>query len=150
MSRRRSSPALPAGLLLALAAVTACTAGPSTDGGPTPSASRWSTTPAISSSSAPAVELPAGFPVLPGAASEELLPTDEPGIIARWSSDQVGPVAYNFYVAALPAAGYPTTGLYPGGAVAVIGFETPRAERLELVLTLRNGGTQIEVRLAQP
>lgn len=150
MHRRRPAPTLAAWLLLTAMAIAACAAGPSTDGGPTPPASRGSPTPAIHSSSRPAVELPAGFPLLPGAAPEPRLPTDDPAIIARWSSEQVGPVAYDFYVDALPAAGYPTTGLYPGGEVAVIGFQTPSGVRWELVLTLDDGGTLIEVRLAQP
>jgi hypothetical protein len=149
MHRPRPQPALSAWPLLIAAAIAACTTGPSTDRETTAPASRGFTTPAITSSSAPAVELPGGFPVLPGAVPDQL-PADDPGIIARWSSDQVGPVAYDFYVDALPAAGYPTTGLYPGGAVAVIGFQTLSGERWELVLTLHDGGTLIEVRLAQP
>jgi hypothetical protein len=96
------------------------------------------------------VELPAGFPALPGAVREPLLPADDPAIIARWSSDRVGPVAYDFYVDALPAAGYRTIGLFPGGAVAVVLFQTPTGERWELALTLQEAGTRIEVRTAQP
>jgi len=150
MDRSRRAPWPAAWLVLTAAAITACAGGPSPDGGPTQPAGSAFTTPAMSSSRRPGVELPAGFPVIAGATPEQLQPTDEPGIIARWSSDQVGPVAYDFYVDALPAAGYPTTGLYPGGAVAIIGFQTPSGERWELVLTLDDGATQIEVRLAQP
>lgn len=150
MHRQPSRPALSAWLLVAAAATTACSAGTSTDGGTDQPASGGSTTSAGAASSASSVELPADFPVLPGAVPDQPLPADDPGIIARWSTDQVGPVAYDFYVGALPAAGYPTTGLYPGGAVAVIGFQTPSGEHWELVLTLNGGGTLIEVRLAQP
>ena len=152
MQRQPPRAALSGLVLLAAAAMNACAPGPSTDGPPTPAASRGSTTPPSAGSTDLGVELPAGFPVLPGAVREQLLPTEEPGTIARWSSDQVGPVAYDYYVDALPAAGYPTTGLYPGGAVAVIGFQLPSGEGWELVLTLASGsgGTVIEVRRTQP
>ncbi|HTE67001.1 MAG TPA: hypothetical protein VK736_12190 [Candidatus Binatia bacterium] len=151
MHRAWPAPTLAAWLLLTTAALAGCTAGPSTDGGPSPPASGGSPTPAINGSSGPAVELLAGFPVIPGAAPEGLLPTDDPGLIARWSSEQVGPVVYDFYVDALPAAGYPTTGLYPGGAVAVIVLQTPSGARWELALTQGDGGgTRIELRSAQP
>ena len=151
MHRQPSRAAVLGLVLLATSAISACRPGPSTNDAPTPAASRGTTTPASAGPSESRVELPPGFPVLPGAVREQLQPTDDPGTIARWSSDQVGPVAYDFYVEALPAAGYPTTGLYPGGAVAIIGFETPSDEGWELVLTLEpgSGGTVIEVRRAQ-
>jgi hypothetical protein len=137
-------------LLLTTAAIVACTPAPSTDGGSAPPAGRGSTAPTSAGSGAPVVELPAGFPVLAGAVPAALQPTDDPALIARWSTDQVGPVAYDFYVDALPAAGYPTTGLFPGGGAAVIVFRTPRGESWELALTQDDGGARIEVRLAQP
>jgi len=147
MHRQPSRPALVGLVLFTAVTTSACTPGPSTDGGPTPAASGWSRPPVSAGSSEPGVVLPAGFPVLPGAVREQPLPADAPGTIARWSSDQVGPVAYDFYLDALPPAGFPTTGLYPGGAVAIIGFQTPSGDPLELVLTLEpgSGGTVIEV-----
>lgn len=152
MHRQPSRAALLGLVLLATAAISACEPGPSTDGAATAAASRVSTTPTSGGSSDSSVVLPVGFPVLPGAVQEQLQPIDELGTIARWSSDQVGPVAYDFYVDALPAAGYPITGLYPGGAVAIIAFTSPSGEGWELVLTLEpgTGGTVIEVRRAQP
>jgi hypothetical protein len=92
--------------------------------------------------------LPAGFPVVPGA-RPEALPGDDPMAIASWTSDEVGPVAYAFYVDALPAAGYPTTGLFPGGGAAIIRFATPTGATWQLVLTRDGEGTRIEVRLDQ-
>ena len=150
MDREPSRAAL-AVVLLITAAISGCRPGPSTEGAPTPAASPVLPTPASASASESGVELPLGFPVLPGAIREQLQPTDEPGTIARWSTDQVGPVVYAFYVDALPAAGYSTTGLYPGGAVAIIAFDSPSGEGWELVLTLEpgSGGTVIEVRRAQ-
>lgn len=150
MHRQPSRPALLAWLLVAAVSTTACIAGPSTVSGTPLHSSRQTASPASAASSASNVELPAGFPVLPGAVPDQFLPADDPGIIARWSSDQVGPVAYDFYVDALPAAGYPTMGLFPGGAVAIILFQAPSGERWELVLTLDDGQTRIEVRTAQP
>lgn len=141
MHRQSPPPARGAWLLIATA-MAACTLGPSTSGAPAPTAS--------APSSAPVVGLPAGFPVLPGAVADDVQPGDDPAVIARWSSDQAGPVAYDFYIEALPAAGYPTTGVYPGGAVAVIAFRTPAGEPWELALTHHPRGTRIEVRIAQP
>jgi hypothetical protein len=92
---------------------------------------------------------PNGFPVLPGA-RPEALPADDPAAIARWTSGKVGPVAYQFYVEALPAAGYPISGLFPGGTVAIIRFEAPGDATWQLVLTRTGDGTRIEVRLDQP
>ena len=67
------------------------------------------------------VALPSGFPVLPGAAPAAL-PADDPGLIAAWTSDQLGSSAYDFHAASLAAWGYPIVGLYPGGDVALIRF----------------------------
>jgi hypothetical protein len=148
--RQPFRPAVAGWLLVAAAVTTACSPSPSTVDGTAEPSSSGSTIPASGSPIASRVELPAGFPVLPGAVAE-MLPAGEPGTIARWSSDQDGPVAFEFYVDALPAAGYRTIGLFPGGAVAVILFQTPSGERWELVLTLDDeGGTRIEVRTAQP
>src|SRR5437773_979914 len=63
--------------------------------------------------------LPGSFPVIEGAVPMPL-PDDDPGMIALWESDLLGSAAYDFYVAALPAAGYQIVGLYPGGDVALI------------------------------
>lgn len=159
MSRPPPRSALrPAALFVAVAItviIAACSAGPSTAGGPTPLAdgtSPPSATPsgAISGSPAGVVEVPAGFPLPPGVVSRDVGATDGADVIARWSSDLVGPVVYEFYVDALPAAGFPISGLYPGGAVAVIVVLTPTGDPWQVVLTEDGGGTRIELRLAQP
>ena len=94
--------------------------------------------------------LPSGFPVLPGATSVPPA-VDDPGLIAVWQSDQAGSTAYDFYLKALPAAGYPIVGLYPGGAVALIRFRVPDGQVWQIVAHGTEHGTaRIEVRLDRP
>ena len=94
--------------------------------------------------------LPAGFPVMPGAVPVPM-PRDDPGLIGLWESDQAGSAAYDFYVDALPAAGYPIVGLYPGGEVALIRFGVPEGEVWQMVAHGTAGGqVAIEIRLDRP
>ena len=94
--------------------------------------------------------LPGGFPVLAGAEAVAM-PDDDPGLIGLWESDQVGSAAYDFYAEALPAAGYPIVGLYPGGDVALIRFQGPSGAVWQLIAhAAADGGTSIEVRLDRP
>lgn len=102
-----------------------------------------------SSATADRIPLPSGFPVLPGAVPMNMA-DDDPGLIGLWSSDQRGSAAYDFYVSALPAAGYPIVGLYPGGDVALIRFRSGDAI-WQMVAHGGAGGTEaIEVRLDRP
>lgn len=137
-------------LLLLVCGVAACEPGAAPEGGEASTPTEAVASPSVVS--AIPVERPAlpdGFPVLPGARSEAV-PDDDLSTIARWTSDEIGPVAYDYYIEALPAAGYPTMGLYPGGAVANIRFEVPGTAIWQLVLTRDGDGTGIEVRLDQP
>lgn len=96
------------------------------------------------------VPLPSGFPTLPGAVPVPL-PSDDPGVIGQWSSDLLGSDAYDFYVRALPAAGYRIVATYPGGAAAVIRFSLPNGAIWQVVM--RSGPLEavaIEVRLDRP
>ena len=94
--------------------------------------------------------LPSGFPVLPGAVAVAM-PGDDAGLIGLWSSDQVGSAAYDFYAEALPIAGYPIVGLYPGGDVALIRFQAMNGAVWQLIArSSADGGTSIEVRLDRP
>jgi hypothetical protein len=96
------------------------------------------------------VPLPSGFPVLPGAVPAAMV-NDDPGLIGLWNSDQLGSTAYDFYVSALPAAGYPIVGLYPGGGVALIRFRTASGAIWQMVAHGGPGGTEaIEIRLDRP
>jgi hypothetical protein len=94
--------------------------------------------------------LPSCFPVMPGAVPMPM-PQSDPALIGLWESDQVGPAGYDFYVDALPAAGYPIVGLYPGGEVAIIRFEVPDGEVWQVVLHgAADGRLAIEIRLDRP
>jgi hypothetical protein len=91
--------------------------------------------------------LPDGFPVMPRAVPMPL-PQEDPGLIGLWESDQVGSAVYDFYVDALPAAGYPIVGLYPGGGVALIRFRVPEGEVWQMVARgTADGRVAIEIRL---
>jgi len=94
--------------------------------------------------------LPNGFPVPPGAVAVAM-PPDDPGLIGLWEGDQVGSAPYDFYVAALPAAGYPVVGLYPGGEVALIRFSAHGGEVWQMVAHgAGDGRVAIEIRLDRP
>jgi catechol 2,3-dioxygenase-like lactoylglutathione lyase family enzyme len=103
------------------------------------------------SASAPQrIRLPPDFPVLPGAVSVAI-PDDDPGLIGHWASDRRGSDAYDFFVAALPAAGYPIVGLYPGDGAAVIRFRVPDGTLWQVVMhSGLDGQVAIEIRLDRP
>jgi hypothetical protein len=101
----------------------------------------------------PAASLPAvpeGLPLMPGAVAVDP-PSTEPGVIARWLADAIGPDVYSFYLEALPAAGFAVRERFPGGNVAVIRFSTPVGETLDLALVGQNDGqgTRISLRLPE-
>ncbi len=141
-------------LVVFLALLAAVTTGCST--GSRESASVGASDPpaseAASSASAPPperVRLPPGFPVAPGAVAVAM-PNGDPGLVGSWSADP-GSSAYDYYIAALPAAGYPIVGRYPGGAAAVIRFSLPDASVWQVVMHPAADGTiAIEVRLDRP
>jgi hypothetical protein len=138
-------------LLLFAIAVGGCSVD---TGSPSPGASvsvdEPSDSAGVSSSLAQRVPLPAGFPVLPGAVALPM-PDDDPGLIGLWQSDQVGSAAYDFYLAALPAAGYPVVGRYPGGEVALIRFGALDRKVWQMVArTASDGRLTIEIRLDRP
>ncbi|MGZ6371766.1 MAG: hypothetical protein ACXWL8_00045 [Candidatus Limnocylindria bacterium] len=87
---------------------------------------------------------------MPGATSAPM-PDDDPGLIGLWESDQLGSAAYDFYGAALPAAGYRIVGLYPGDEVALVRFAIPGGEIWQVVVRPAGGDrVAIEVRLDRP
>jgi len=106
--------------------------------------------PSIKVSAAASSLVPSGFPVLPGAVPVQM-PRDDAGLIGLWRSDQPGSAAYDFYVNALPAAGYPIEGLYPGGEFAIIRFQAPTGAIWQiLVRGTPEGRMAIELRLDRP
>ena len=146
-----------AGLLLAVIGA-GCTPGAGQSPGPGSSSEQPSGFSDAPSSDAPDAtgspvgrpELPPGFPVLPGATTAEP-EDDDPGLIAVWTADQVGIGVYDFYVDALPAAGYPIDGLFPGDWLAVVRFVGPGGALWQLVLASDDlVTTRIEVRLDRP
>jgi hypothetical protein len=131
--------------------VGGCSAGQEASPYPPPPTEQPSASPPIARSSSESSRrpLPWGFPVLPGAVAVEL-PADDPGLIGLWETDQLGSAAYDFYADALPAAGYPILGLYPGGGVALIRF-TAGAEIWQMVAHgTADGQVVIEIRLDRP
>ena len=120
---------------------------------PTPRSAIESVLAATPTASGPGRErqvLPSGFPILPGAVPSAMA-NDDPGLIALWSTQRQGSAAYDFYVAALPGAGYPIVGLYPGGDVAAIRFRVPDGAIWQMVARGGTGATTaIEIRLDRP
>lgn len=113
-------------------------------------ASVLAATPKASGSGTERHPLPRGFPILPGAVPVTMA-DDDPGLIGLWSTHQLGSAAYDFYVAALPGAGYPIVGLYPGGDFAAIRFRVPDGAIWQMVAHGGVGGTvAIEIRLDRP
>ena len=142
---------LASGLALAIAAMTAgCGSAPAS--GPTSvPASDVTANPSIPSATAspspiPSMpEVPVGLPVMPGADPVE----PDPGVMARWQVDAIGPDVYRFYLDALPAAGFAVTDRFPGGNAAVIRFTTSDGITLDLSLIGEGEGssrTRIELR----
>lgn len=120
-----------------------------------PSEGSASPGPASFAGSAPAsapqrAPLPGGFPVVPGAV-QVAMPNDDPGLVALWTTDLPGTDAYDFYVNALPAAGYRIVAVFPGGGGAVIRFSLPDGAIWQVVTRAGPGGAvAIEVRLDRP
>jgi hypothetical protein len=135
-------------VLILVGALTACRAGGEASARLTAVASTSPT--ANSSPAGTRPGLPADFPVLPGAV-EIAPPLDDLAVAARWTTDQVGTVAFDFYSAALPAAGYAVEGSYPGGEWAAIRFTGPAGRLWQLVIhELDLHTAQIEVRIDRP
>ena len=139
-------------LLIAIAAascVSAATTDPSSTPFATGSAGTQSALPTeYPSALASPPEVPAGLPVMPGAQVVDAQPLD-PGHIARWMVDAIGPDVYAFYLDALPAAGYVIKERFPGGNVAIIRFSTPDGTTLDVALVGEGDGdrTRIDLRL---
>ncbi|HET6746002.1 MAG TPA: VOC family protein [Candidatus Limnocylindria bacterium] len=117
--------------------------------GPSAPAPQVSATPSAlatsASSEGPSSAVPDGFPVIAGAGSVTF-PADR-NLLARWLTDANGAQVYDFYVEALPPAGFEIEQVAPGGAAAVIGFRAPDGRLLEIALTASDGGTQIDLRV---
>jgi hypothetical protein len=132
--------------------VTFLAGGCSTEGSPSPPPQYDSGAPVTSGAPGSFEErppLPGDFPVVDTAVRMPL-PPDDPGLIALWESGEAGSAAYDFYVAALPATGYPIVGLYPGGGVALIRFAVQGEIWQVAIHGAPDGWVAIEVRLDRP
>lgn len=89
--------------------------------------------------------LPAGMPVYPGAS--QAAPADEGWVIAAWTASADPPAVYDFYLAALPDAGFELDGIYPGGDVAILRFSAPDGLAYQLDLT---GHDPVLIRVGAP
>jgi len=118
---------------------------------PPPSAA--TTLPANPSESVPipselAPTIPPGFPVMADAEPTRL--PDDATVVARWTVPVVGSAAYDFYVGALPHAGFTIVGTYPSERAALIRFRGPREQIWQLLAELVGDGTQITVQTDRP
>jgi hypothetical protein len=115
-----------------------------------PAAPTATTLPTASALASAMPALPSNFPVMAGLSEDP--PKSDPGLIASWTTTTSGPRAYEFYISALPPAGYPIEGLYPGGAVAIIRCRAPDGAIWQVVITgdLVAVATRIELRLDRP
>jgi hypothetical protein len=67
--------------------------------------------------------------------------------VASWTSTADGARVYDFFVDALPAAGFHIEQLAPGGEAAIIRFSSPGNLQFELSLSAEGDGTRIDLRL---
>jgi len=141
-------------LLIAATTGAACTApGATTDitTPPVPSGVASSSMTPAAGTPTPVPALPAvpdGLPVMPDAVAAD--PPTEPGSIAGWMVDAIGPDVYNYYLDALAAAGFAIRGRFPGGNVAIIRFATPDGATFDLALVGEGDGAQTRISLRLP
>jgi hypothetical protein len=96
------------------------------------------------------IPLPSGFPEPPGA-SPIALPSNDPGLIGLWTIEGAGSAAYDFFLRALPAAGFPIADAAAGDVVAEFRFKVPGGATLQIdIYATPNLTTRIEVRLPRP
>ncbi len=85
---------------------------------------------------------------MPGAEAEHL-PGDR-DVVARWTVDQVGSAPYEWYLGALPAAGFEIVGTYPSERAALIRFRDVAGRTWQLLAELVGDRTQISVQTDRP
>lgn len=70
---------------------------------------------------------------------------DDPTVVARWTVPQVGSAVYDWYVNALPRAGFEIVGTYPAERAALIRFRDSSGTIWQLLAELTRDRTQISV-----
>lgn len=141
-------------LLIAATAIPGCNPGATAEPTIAPTVSASAAMPSAPSTQSPGAlpsvpDLPAGMPVMSDAEPADALPAD-PGLIARWTVDAIGPDVYAFYLDALPTAGFAIQDEFPGGNVAVIRFSTPDGTTLDLSLVGEGDGNRTRIDLGLP
>jgi len=88
-------------------------------------------TPVTSAPSASGLAIPGSFPVYPVASP---FTPSEAWAIGAWSTGDAPPAVYDFYLDALPAAGFELDLAAPGGEVAIIRFSSQDGASYQLDL----------------
>jgi len=92
--------------------------------------------------------LPPGFPTMAKAEPSRL--PDDASVVARWTVPVVGSAAYDFYVGALPDAGFTIDGTYPSDRAALIRFHDQSGRIWQLLAELVGDRTEITVQTDRP
>ena len=93
-------------------------------------------------------KLPSGFPVMPHAEPARL--PEDPSVVGRWTVPEVGSGPYDWYLDALPAAGFEVVGTYPSERAALIRFRDSSGRTWQLLTELVDGRTRISVQTDRP
>jgi hypothetical protein len=93
--------------------------------------------------------LPSGFPIPAGAVPGQP-PAEDPSLIAQWTLDEVGSGPYDYYLAALPVAGYRIVGSYPAEDAALVRFEVAPGTVWQLLLERAGNATRVTVQTDRP
>jgi hypothetical protein len=75
---------------------------------------------------------------------------DNAGVVALWTIPVVGSAAYDFYLEALPKAGFTIVGAYPAERAALIRFRDAEGRIWQLLAELADDRTQITVQTDRP
>jgi len=92
--------------------------------------------------------LPPDLPVMPDAQPGRL--PDDASVVARWTAPVFGSAAYDFYLQALPDAGFTIVGSYPSERAALIRFRDASGRIWQLLAELVGDRTQITVQADRP
>jgi hypothetical protein len=85
---------------------------------------------------------------MPGAVAAPL--PEDPSVVARWTVPVVGSAAYDFYLQALPGAGFSIVGSYPSERAALIRFRDRSGRTWQVLAELLGDRTQITVQTDRP
>jgi hypothetical protein len=75
---------------------------------------------------------------------------EDPSVVGRWTVPEVGSGPYDWYLDALPAAGFEVVGTYPSERAALIRFRDSSGRTWQLLTELVDGRTRISVQTDRP